>query len=47
VSDVPQFVGKDVPLAILMNSDDYGFAVFVVDKKCSKFYEENLAIVPN
>jgi len=47
VTDVPQFVGKEVPLAILMNSEDYGFAVFAVDKRCSRFYEENLAKVPN
>lgn len=43
---MPQFVGIDTPKAFLMNSDDYGFAVFAVDKKCSTFFEENLPKVP-
>jgi hypothetical protein len=44
---VPQFVGLEAPNAILMNSDDYGFAVFVVDKKSSAFYEHHLPLIPN
>jgi len=44
---VPQFVGVEVPNAILMNSDDYGFAVFVVDKKSSSYYEQHLPLIPN
>jgi len=43
---VPQFVGIDVPQAILMNSDDYGFAVFVIDKKSSQYYEQHLPLIP-
>ena len=30
-----------------MNSDDYGFAVFVADKSCSHYYEQNLPKIPN
>lgn len=47
MTNVPQFIGVEVPNAILMNSDDYGFAVFVVDKKCSSFYEQHLPLIPN
>lgn len=35
-------VGQDVPSAILMNSEDYGFGVFIIDDKSRDFYEDNL-----
>lgn len=46
ITDVPQFVGIDTPKAILLNSDDYGFAVFAIDNKSQAFYEQNLPLVP-
>lgn len=39
-------VGKDVPRALLINSDDYGFGVFIIDEQSYKFYEENLDKIP-
>jgi hypothetical protein len=44
---VDQFVGLPVPEAILMNSDDHGFGVFVVEDRSIRFYEENLSSIPN
>jgi hypothetical protein len=40
---VTQLVGLQVPEAILMNSSDHGFGVFVVDDKSIRFFEENLS----
>ena len=40
-------VGMDVPQAILMNSDDYGFAEFVIDTNSVKFFEEKLQVIPS
>ncbi len=45
--EVPQFVGINTPNAILMNSDDYGYAAFAIGKRCSSFYEKNLSLIPS
>ena len=47
LTDVTQFVGLEVPEAILMNSNDYGFGVFVIDDKSIRYYEENLSTIEN
>ena len=47
VTEVPQLVGLDVPLAILTNSDDYGFGLFTIDAKSAAFFEEHLPLVPS
>lgn len=47
VTEVPQFEGLTVPHAILMNSSDYGFGVFVIDEKSIKVYEQHLDKVPD
>jgi len=47
LTEMPQFVGLQVPEAILMNSNDHGFGVFVIDDKSIRFYEENLSIIEN
>ena len=39
-------VGIAVPKAVLINADDFGFGVFINDDKSSRFYEENLNLVP-
>ena len=31
LTDCPQFIGKTVPEAILPNSNDHGFGVFIID----------------
>lgn len=36
-----------VPEAILMNSEDHGFGVFVVEDRSIRFYEERLSAIPN
>lgn len=36
-----------MPEAILMNSSDHGFGVFVIDDKSIRFFEENLATLDN
>lgn len=41
VTEVPQLVGLVVPHAILMNSSDYGYGVFIIDEKSIKVYEKN------
>lgn len=43
VTDVPQLVGEYVPHAILMNSNDYGFAVFIIDEKSLQAYEHSMS----
>jgi len=35
-----------VPRAVLVNSDDYGFGVFIIDEKSYKVFEDNLDKVP-
>jgi hypothetical protein len=36
-----------VPEAILMNSEDHGFGVFVIEDRSIRFYEERLSAIPN
>lgn len=36
-----------VPEAILMNSEDHGFGVFVVEDRSIRFYEERLSQIEN
>ena len=43
LTEVPQLVGQQVPTAILMNSKDQGYGVFVVDDKSIKYYGQNLS----
>ena len=47
LTEIPQFNGLQVPEAILMNSNDYGFGVFVIDDKSIRYYEENLSKIEN
>jgi len=47
LTDVSQFVGLHVPEAILMNSNDHGFGVFVIDDKSIRYYEQNLSTIKN
>lgn len=35
-----------MPKAILTNSNDYGFGVFIIDEKSQRFFEEHLDKVP-
>lgn len=44
---MPQLVGLQVPEAILMNSNDHGFAMFVIDDKSVRYYEQNLSKIEN
>jgi hypothetical protein len=46
ITDIQVLVGLDVPHAILMNSDDYGFGVFIIDEKSQRVYEQNLNKIP-
>lgn len=45
LTEIHQFVGLQMPEAILMNSSDHGFGVFVIDDKSIRFFEENLASI--
>jgi hypothetical protein len=42
VTEVKELVGIESPKAILMNSDDYGYGVFMNDERSSRFYEDHL-----
>jgi hypothetical protein len=39
---VPELDGRDVPEAFLLNSDDWGYGVFIIDELSQKFFENNL-----
>lgn len=43
LTEVPQLVGQQVPEAILMNSSDNGFGVFVIDEKSIRYFEQHLS----
>jgi len=45
VTELPQFVGLKVPEAILSNSTDWGFGVFIIDDKSQKFFENNMQVI--
>ena len=45
VTEVPSLVGKDVPAAILLNCDDWGFGHFIMDEGAIKVFEEKLSKV--
>ena len=47
LTELPQFIGKRLPEAILMNSNDHGYGVFVMDDKSIRFFEENLSKLEN
>lgn len=47
LTQVKQLEGLQVPEAILMNSADHGFGVFIIDDKSIRFYEENLSQIEN
>lgn len=36
-------VGKDVPAALLLNSEDWGYGYFVMDDSTMKVFENSLA----
>lgn len=38
-----QFNGKEVPAAILLNNDDWGFGHFVLDEPSVRVFEDRLA----
>lgn len=42
-TEVPELNGKPVPDAFLLNSEDWGFGVFLIDEKSQRWYEENMA----
>lgn len=42
VTVIPQMVGKKVPAAVLLNSDDWGFGHFTMDDSTIKVFEEKL-----
>ena len=42
LTEVPQLVGKQIPEAFLMNSNDHGFGVFIEDDKSIRYFEQNL-----
>jgi hypothetical protein len=44
---VPQLIGKDVPQALLINSNDFGFGVFIIDEKSGQYFEGNLSHITN
>lgn len=44
-TNVPELVGQDVPRAVLMNTEDYGFGVFIVDEKSLETFECHLSKV--
>ena len=39
-------MGLEVPQAILLNSDDYGFAAFTISSKSAEFFESHLSKIP-
>jgi len=41
-TDVPQMVGQDLPDAFLLNSNDYGFALFIIDDRSIEVFENNM-----
>ena len=47
MTDVKEFVGLNVPEAFLMNSNDHGFGVFVVDDRSIRYFEQNLSSIEN
>ena len=47
LTEMDQFIGKRVPEAILINSNDHGYGVFVVDDKSIRFFEQYLSKLDN
>ncbi len=45
VTPVPQMVGKELPAAFLLNSDDWGFGYFELDEASVKVFEQSLSKV--
>lgn len=45
LTKVPQMVGKELPAAFLLNSDDWGFGFFELDLASVKVFEESLSKV--
>lgn len=45
LTDLPDLVGVEKPDAILLNSDDWGYAHFVLDKESIEVFEQSLAKV--
>jgi len=47
LTDLPRFIGLQVPEAILTNSNDHGFGVFIIDDRSIRFFEANLSTIEN
>jgi hypothetical protein len=45
LTQVPQMIGKELPAAFLLNSDDQGFGFFEIDLASVKVFEESLCRV--
>jgi hypothetical protein len=44
---VQALIGKDIPAAILLNNDDWGFGYFLLDEASVRVFEGKLANVEN
>ena len=40
-------IGKELPAAVLLNSDDWGFGYFELDEGSVKVFEQSLSKVSN
>jgi len=47
LTDIPGMIGREVPEAILLNSNDHGYGVFLMDDKSIRYFEENLSTIEN
>lgn len=45
LTPVPQMIGKELPAAFLLNSDDWGFGYFELDEASVKVFEQSLSKV--
>lgn len=45
LTEIPQMVGKPVPVASLLNSDDWGFGHFILDQASTAVFEKDLSKV--
>ena len=47
VTEVPAMIGLEAPEALFLNSQDFGFGVFLIDDKSMKLFEQNLGKIPD
>jgi len=45
LTEIPEMVGKPVPAATLLNSDDWGFGHFILDQASTAVFEKDLSKV--